>query len=45
MDIWLNANKLTINIYKKTNYMMFHRTRIKCEQRHITICGNSLTYF
>ena len=23
--------------------MMFHRTRIKCEQRPITICGNSLT--
>ena len=22
---------------------MFHRTRIKCEQRPITICGNSLT--
>ena len=24
--------------------MMFHRTRIKCEQRPINICGNSLTY-
>ena len=23
--------------------MMFHRTRIICEQRPITICGNSLT--
>ena len=23
--------------------MMFHHTRIKCEQRPITICGNSLT--
>ena len=44
IDIWQKANKLTINIFK-TNYMMFHRTRIKCEQRPITICGNSLTYF
>ena len=25
---WLNANKLTLN-YKKTHYMMFHRTTIK----------------
>ena len=28
INIWLRANKLTINI-KKTHYMMFHRTRIK----------------
>ena len=28
VNIWLNANKLTINV-KKTHYMMFHRTRIK----------------
>ena len=25
--------------------MMFHRTRIKCEKRTITICDNSLTYY
>ena len=31
ISIWLEANKLTINI-NKTHYMMFHRTRIK----HIT---------
>ena len=24
--------------------MMFHRSRIKCEKRTITICDNSLTY-
>ena len=24
--------------------MMFHRTRIKCEKRTITICDNLLTY-
>ena len=28
VNMWLKANKLTINI-KKTHYMMFHRTRIK----------------
>ena len=28
VNIWLNANKLPINV-KKTHYMMFHRTRIK----------------
>ena len=28
VNIWLKANKLTVNI-KKTHYMMFHRTRIK----------------
>ena len=37
IDIWLKANKLTIH------YIMVHRTRIKCEQRPVTICGNSLT--
>ena len=31
ISIWLEANKLPINI-NKTHYMMFHRTRIK----HIT---------
>ena len=31
ISIWLEANKLTINI-NKTHYMMFHRTRVK----HIT---------
>ena len=28
VNMWLKANKLTINT-KKTHYMMFHRTRIK----------------
>ena len=28
VNIWLKANKLTVNI-KETQYMMFHRTRIK----------------
>ena len=31
INIWLEANKLIINI-NKTHYMMFHRTRVK----HIT---------
>ena len=31
ISIWLEANKLTINI-NTTHYMMFHRTRVK----HIT---------
>ena len=28
VDIWLKANKLTINI-KKTSFMVFHRARLK----------------
>ena len=28
VDKWLKSNKLT-SIFKKTHYMMFHRTRIK----------------
>ena len=43
LKLWLKANKLTIHIFRKTYNMMFHRTRIKCEQRPITIYGNSLT--
>ena len=43
IDIWLKSNKLSIKILK-THYMMFHRTRIKCEKRTITIRDNSLTY-
>ena len=44
INIWLKSNKLSINIFFKPPYMMFHRTRIKCEKRTITICDNSLTY-
>ena len=36
VNIWLNANKLTLNV-KKTHYMMFHQTRIK----H----GNNITMY
>ena len=43
INIWLRANKLTINI-KKTHYMMFHRTRIKHKRRNITICGTNVSY-
>ena len=43
INIWLRANKLTINI-KKTHYMMFHRTRIKHKLRNITICGTNVSY-
>ena len=42
IDKWLRANKLTINI-KKTNFMIFHRTRIKHKTRDVTIRGNSLS--
>ena len=31
--------------FKNPHYVMFHRTRIKCEQRPGTICGNSLISF
>ena len=41
IDVRLKANKLTINI-KKTHFMMFHRTRIKCTSRDVIIRGNSL---
>ena len=34
INVWLRANKLTLNI-KKTHYMMFHRTRIKYNLRDI----------
>ena len=37
INIWLKANKPTVNI-KKTHYMMFHRTGIKHNLRNITIC-------
>ena len=33
---------LTLNI-KKTNYMMFHRTRANHKLRNITICGMNVT--
>ena len=43
INIWLRANKLTINI-NKTHYMMVHRTRIKHKLRNITICGTNVLY-
>ena len=43
VDIWLRANRLTINL-KKTHYMLFHRTIIKNNlHQDITISGSSLT--
>ena len=30
-DNWIKANKLTLNLEKKTHFMIFHRSRIKCE--------------
>ena len=33
---WLNSNKLTINL-KKTNYMVFHRSRIKTNSINLVI--------
>ena len=43
INIWLRANKLTINI-KKTHYMMFLRTRLKHKLCNITICGTNVSY-
>ena len=43
INIWLIANKLTVNI-KKTHYMMFHRTRIKYNIRDITINRKNVAY-
>ena len=44
VNIWLKANKLTINT-KKTHYMMFHRTRIKGDHHLIIIDGYPIIYF
>ena len=44
VDIWLKANKFTINT-KEKYYMMFHCTRIKGDHHPIIIRGNPLTYF
>ena len=44
VDIWLKANKLTINT-KKPHYMMFYRIRIKGDHHPLIIGGNALTYF
>ena len=43
INIWLRANKLTINI-KKTHYMMFHHTKIKHKLHNITIWGMNVSY-
>ena len=40
MNIWLNGNKLTVNI-KKTHYMMFHRTRIKLNTNFKILINNN----
>ena len=36
VNIWLMANKLTINT-EKTHYMVFHRSRIKCTKLNVVI--------
>ena len=40
-DIWIKANKLTLNL-KKTHFMIFHRSRIKCEGIQITIRNENI---
>ena len=40
-DIWIKANKLTLNL-KKTHFMIFHRSRIKCEGVQITIRNENI---
>ena len=42
VDLWLKANKLTLNT-KKTHYKMFHRTRIKDDNTPIIIDGTTIT--
>ena len=41
VNMWLKANKLTINT-KKTHYMMFHRTRIKHNTNIKILINNNL---
>ena len=41
VNIWLKANKLTVNI-KKTHYMMFHRTRIKLNTNFKILINNNI---
>ena len=41
IERWLNANKLTINV-KKTQYMLFHRARIKSDGINIIINNNTI---
>ena len=36
IECWLNSNKLTLNI-KKTQYMIFHRSRIKTNHLKLTM--------
>ena len=44
VDVWLQANKLTINL-KKTRYMVFHRSRIKHKYTHeVKIKGNIINH-
>ena len=41
-DIWIKANKLTLNLKKKTHFMIFHRSRIKSEDVQITIRNENI---
>ena len=43
VNIWLKANKLTVNI-KKTHYMMFHQTRIKLNTSFKILINNNIIY-
>ena len=39
--VWLNANRLTLNV-DKTFYMLFHRKRIKTDNLKLTIGQSTL---
>ena len=41
LDVWLQANKLTLNT-NKTHYMVFHRASIKSETGKISIRNNAI---
>ena len=40
--IWLNANKHTVNVKKKTHYMVFHRARIKTSDIEVVMQNKSI---
>ena len=42
LTIWLNANKLTVNVKKKTHYMVFHRARIKTSDIEVVMQSKSI---
>ena len=40
---WLNANRLTVNMKKKTHYMIFHRAKFKTTGPDVVMQNSALT--